>query len=68
MPLLQVVNINQAKAFGKEWTLKGVAIFMDDARFQFATDFANVVISSFIEDQRRRMLEAQKPKIISTEV
>lgn len=55
---------DDAKKFGQVWTHKGVAIFMDDTHYQFAADFANVAIRSFIEDAQRQAVEAAKKKQI----
>lgn len=56
-----------AKKFGQVWTHKGIAIFMDDAHYQFAADFANIVLKSFVEDAQRRAAEAAKPKVVLAE-
>lgn len=61
------VSGQQAKDFGKVWTHKGIAIFMDDTHYQFAADFANVVLKSFIQDAQRRAAEAAKPKVVLAE-
>jgi len=58
------VTKDDAKKFGQFWTHKGVAIFMDDTHYQFAADFANIVIKSFIEDAQRQAAEAAKKKQI----
>lgn len=58
------VTAAQAKDFGKVWTHKGIAIFMDDAHYAFAADFANIVLRSFIEDAQRKAAEAAKPKVV----
>lgn len=61
---IPVVQPVQAKEFGKVWTHNGVAIFMDDAHYKFAADFANVVLKSFVEEAQRKAAEAAKPKIV----
>lgn len=53
MPLLQIANKSQAADFANRWRYKGLAIPLDDAHKQFAVDFANVVITSFLEAQQR---------------
>lgn len=68
MPILQVVKASDAKQFGQKWTNNGVAIFMDDTHYKFAADFANIVITSFVEQQQAKAAAAAKPKIVSTEV
>jgi hypothetical protein len=42
------VNKSEADAFAKVWNYKGIAIHLDDASIQFATDFSNVVLRNFI--------------------
>ena len=63
------VSAKDAQEFGKVWTHKGVAIFLSDIHFQFAADFANIVLKSFIENAQRqaaaRAAQAAKPKIIT---
>ncbi len=50
--------------FAKVWTHKGLYFSMNDMSRQFATDFANVAIRSFIdytvEQARARAVEANK--------
>jgi hypothetical protein len=67
---VQRVNVatrQHADNFSKVWTYGKVAIFLDDVHKQFATDFANMIIPSFIESQQRAAAAAAKPKVISTE-
>lgn len=54
----------EAKNFGKVWTHKGIAIFMDDTHYQFAADFANIVLKNFVEQAQRAAVEAAKKKQI----
>lgn len=61
---MRPVTKDDAKNFGKVWTHKGVAIFMDDSHHQFAADFANIAIKSFVEDAQRQAAEAAKRKQI----
>lgn len=58
------VSTQDAKQFGKVWTYRGLAIFMDDAHYQFAADFANIALKSFIENAQRQAVEAAKKKQI----
>jgi hypothetical protein len=53
--------------FAKQWTHNGVAIFMDRTHHAFAADFANMLITSFVEQQQAKAAAAAKPKVISTE-
>lgn len=65
------VTVKDAEQFSHVWRHKGVAIPMLDVHLQFAADFANIVLKSFVENAQRqaaaRAAEAAKPKIISTE-
>lgn len=63
------VATKDAQAFAKRWTHKGVAILLTDIQCEFAADFANIVLASFIEQARRdaaqRQAELNAPKIIT---
>lgn len=63
----QIIQKSHVDGFAKVWTHNGLAIFLDDVHKRFACDFANVMLSNFIEQQKRAVAEAAKPKIISTE-
>lgn len=68
MPILQVVKASDAAQFAKKWTNNGVAIFMDATHHKFAADFANIVITSFVEQQQAKAAAAAKAKqVILTE-
>jgi hypothetical protein len=58
------VSAAEAKSFGKVWTHNGVAIFMDDTHYQFAADFANIVLKSFVDQAQRAAVEAAKKRQI----
>jgi hypothetical protein len=64
------VTLNDAKDFSRVWTNRGVAIVLQDVHLQFAADFANVVLKSFIETAKQAQqaqveaaLKASLPKI-----
>lgn len=65
---MRKVNAQDAQQFGQVWRVSGVAIPMQDVHYQFAADFANIVLKSFIEEAQRlnaaKAAEAAKPKII----
>lgn len=65
MPILQVVKGSDAAAFAQKWTNNGVAIFMDATHHKFAADFANIVITSFVEQQQAKAAAAAKAKKIA---
>lgn len=58
------VTAHDAKNFGKVWTHKGVAIFMDDTHYEFAATYANIVLKNFVEHAQRAAIEAAKSKQI----
>jgi hypothetical protein len=73
--MLNIAKREMADGFAKVWTHNGLAFALDDVHKQFACDFANVVITSFIDQQQKAALalklaqeEAAKAKIVSTEV
>ncbi len=43
------VSPNDAVEFSKVWKFKGLSMPLSDVHTQFATDFANIAIRSFIE-------------------
>jgi hypothetical protein len=51
------VDKSQVEGFAKVWNYRGIAIVMDDAHIQFAVDFANVMLRSFVQ----QVAAAQKP-------
>ena len=60
-PLMMVPTLprDEAERFSRVWTFNGVAVTMDNASLQFATDFANTAIRSFV--QAFMKLSIQKP-------
>lgn len=54
------VSAKDARDFSRVWTNRGVAIVMQDVHLQFAADFANVVLKSFIENAQKAQAEAAK--------
>jgi hypothetical protein len=51
------IDRKQVEGFAKVWTYKGVALCLNDAHIQFAADFANVMLQSFVQQ-----VAQQKPK------
>ena len=51
------IDRKQVEGFAKVWTYKGVALCLNDAHIQFASDFANVMLRSFVQ----QVAQAQKP-------
>lgn len=57
------VSLAEAKKFSQVWNSNGVAVIIDEPALQFATDFANVVLRSFVVEQYVRaaaVMEAAK--------
>lgn len=63
------VTAKDASQFAQVWRHKGVAIPVLDIHAQFAADFANIVLKSFIEEAQKlnaaKAAEAAKPRIIA---
>lgn len=60
------VNKEEAKKFSGVWTNKGIAMVMNDVHFQFASDFANVCLQSFVRgllEQQAKEEAAKVPKV-----
>jgi len=55
---IPVVDKSQVEGFARVWTYKGVALCLNDAHIQFAADFANVMLRSFVQ----QVAAAQKPQ------
>lgn len=65
--MLNIAKKEHADNFGKVWTHNGIAIFLDDVHKQFAVDFANMILTSYVAEQHRKLQEAAKPKIVLAE-
>ncbi len=64
MQLLKIATTEQAIAFAKQWKHRNIHHIVDVVHAAFAADFANVVITSFVENQMRKAAEAAKPKVV----
>lgn len=49
----------EAENFGKIWTYRGISVPLTEADYQFATDFANVVLRNFINMCQESAKDAQ---------
>ena len=65
------VTTDQTCNFAEVWKYNGIFVQQSPANIQFATDWANIVMASFIEKQvatvmakRAAAEESAKPKII----
>lgn len=59
------VTLEDAKSFAKVWNYKGISVPLDEVHAQFATDYANIAIRSFIEftmAQAKARAEAEAAK------
>lgn len=67
MQLLKIATTEQAIAFAKQWKHRNIHHIIDEVHAAFAADFANVILTSFVEQQMMKAKAATAPKIISTE-
>ena len=59
------VEKKQTQAFAKAWDKSGIKMILDDTSIQFATDYANIVLKSFVDDlaaSARKKLQAAQAK------
>lgn len=65
------VSREDTARFAKVWTKNGIAFILPDVGLDFATDYANIVIKSFIEqcqrDAAERIRQQQARQIVVTE-
>jgi hypothetical protein len=54
------VTRNDTAKFAKVWTKNGIAFILPDVALDFATDYANIVLKSFIEQCQREAVERAK--------
>jgi len=67
MQLLKVASQKHAQDFAKKWQYKKLYHVFDDIHLIFAADFANMIVTSFVETQMKKAAEAAKPKVVLTE-
>lgn len=71
------VTVDQTCDFAERWRYNDIFVALPPAALQFATDWANIVLTSFIEEQVKRIQakkqaallaaqEADKPLIVLT--
>lgn len=58
--LIPQVDRTQALNFSKKWTHNGIAIPLQDTHIDFATDFANIVLKSFVLECHAKVQAAIK--------
>lgn len=54
------ITREQTLAFSKAWDSGGIKILLDGAAIQFATDWANIVLKSFIDQQMKAAMALKK--------
>lgn len=54
------VNYSDAEGFSKVWNHKGIIIPLQEPHIQFATDYANVVLNSFVQQTLQASAAKQK--------
>lgn len=64
------VPLSDAQNFAKVWNYKGISVPLDEIHCQFATDYANIVLRSFVDQMvaksqaaKKAAEEAQKPLV-----
>lgn len=58
------VNKEEAKKFSQIWTNNGVAMVMTDVHYQFASDFANVCLQSFVRGLTQQQSVEEAAKVV----
>ena len=63
------MSLNDAEGFAKVWNKSGITIILDKTAKEFARDFANIVLKSYVLDQLRSAMQAKaaaeaQPKIL----
>jgi hypothetical protein len=54
------VTVDQTCDFAEHWKMDGIFVSLPPAAIQFACDWANIVLTSFIEEQVRRIQAKKK--------
>jgi hypothetical protein len=64
MQLLKIANKQHVDGFAHNWKYRNILHVIDDVHKQFAIDFANMIVTSFVEDQMAKAKAAAAPKVI----
>lgn len=60
------INRDHARQFSGEWLLNGkIAVALDDVTFQFAADFAQVVINTVFQQVIEEQERAKKALVVA---
>lgn len=57
------VTKEQTAAFAKAWDLNGIKVIIDSTTIQFATDYANIVLKSFVADMATQVKKVAEAKL-----
>lgn len=63
MQLLKIATKTHADGFAQNWKYRNIHHVIDDVHKQFAIDFANMIVTSFVEEQMKKAQAAAKPKV-----
>lgn len=63
MPLIPKVTKEMTVAFGKAWDSNGIKVILDATTIQFATDWANIALKSFVEDINTQSIKLREEKL-----
>lgn len=63
-PLIPMVTKEMTQGFAKAWDLNGIKVILDSTTVQFATDWANIALKSFVADvnKQAQAIKAEKAK------
>lgn len=57
------VSEAQTKAFSAAWDSGGIKVIMDSTSIRFATDWANIVLKSFVADMAAQVAKVAEAKL-----
>lgn len=55
--LIPSISLEEVEKFSKVWNRGGITILLDNTAKEFAKDFANIVLKSFILDQMKKAMQ-----------
>lgn len=55
-----IIKKEQTAAFAKAWDRSGIKMILDDTSVQFATDWANIVLKSYVDDALAKAAKKQQ--------
>jgi len=63
MPLIPAVTKEMTKAFAAAWDSGGIKVILDNTTIQFATDWANIALKSFVADINSQAQKLKQEKL-----